>query len=58
MSEELGYEPDPDEPKMNQLADMVDDLANEMRRQAEHNSPITPNMIKQIEAIQSLIYRP
>lgn len=57
MTDDSGYEAG-DEPKLNKIADLVDELAVEMKRQAEHNSQITPNIIKQIDAIQTLIYRP
>ena len=54
MSDESGYEP-AEEPPINKISDLADQLAEELHRAAYHNGPVNPNMIKLIEAIQTQV---
>jgi hypothetical protein len=54
MSDESGYDEDVT-PPINKISDLVDQLADELHRAADHNGPVNPNMIKLIEAIQTQV---
>ena len=42
-------------PKARKLAGMVDALLTVATNQVKHNAPVSPDMVKQLEAIRSLL---